>query len=63
MDPFSSYEAQEDNRIRRLGDMQVKDLENKWNKITCTLAKYAEYANIRGDKTGGFGVTKPAIRS
>jgi len=24
----------------------------------CMLAKYAEYANVGGNKTGGFGVTK-----
>jgi len=37
---------------------ELKDLENEWNKVTCMLAKYAEYANIGGNKTGGFGVTK-----
>jgi CRISPR-associated endoribonuclease Cas6 len=37
---------------------EVKDKESEWNKITCMLAKYAEYANIGGNKTGGFGVTK-----
>jgi len=37
---------------------ELKDKESEWNKITCTLAKYAEYANIGGNKTGGFGVTK-----
>jgi len=37
---------------------ELKDLESEWNKITCMLAKYAEYANIGGNKTGGFGVVK-----
>jgi len=37
---------------------ELKDKESEWNKITCMLAKYAEYANIGGNKTGGFGVTK-----
>jgi len=37
---------------------EMKDKESKWNKITCMLAKYAEYANIGGNKTGGFGETK-----
>jgi len=37
---------------------ELKDLESEWNKITCMLAKYAEYANIGGNKTGGFGVTR-----
>jgi hypothetical protein len=30
---------------------EVKDEESKWNMITCMLAKYAEYANIGGNKT------------
>jgi CRISPR/Cas system endoribonuclease Cas6 (RAMP superfamily) len=37
---------------------EMRDKESEWNKITCMLAKYAEYANIGGNKTGGFGVTK-----
>jgi len=37
---------------------ELKDLESEWNRITCMLAKYAEYANVGGNKTGGFGVTK-----
>ncbi len=35
---------------------ELKDLKGEWNKITCIMAKYAEYANIGGNKTGGFGV-------
>jgi len=37
---------------------ELKDTESEWNKTTCMLAKYAEYSNIGGNKTGGFGVTK-----
>jgi CRISPR/Cas system endoribonuclease Cas6 (RAMP superfamily) len=37
---------------------ELKDKENEWNEITCMLVKFAEYANIGGNKTGGFGVTK-----
>jgi CRISPR-associated endoribonuclease Cas6 len=37
---------------------ELKDLESEWNKITCMLARYAEYANIGGNKTGGFGVSR-----
>jgi len=37
---------------------ELKDKKSKWNKTTCMLAKYAEYVNIGGNKTGGFGVTK-----
>jgi CRISPR-associated endoribonuclease Cas6 len=37
---------------------ELKDKKSKWNKITYMLAKYTEYANIGGNKTGGFGVTK-----
>jgi CRISPR/Cas system endoribonuclease Cas6 (RAMP superfamily) len=41
---------------------ELKDLESEWNKITYMLAKFAEYANIGGNKTGGFGATKFAPR-
>lgn len=37
---------------------EMKDKESEWNRITCMLAKYAEYANIGGNKTGGYGVVK-----
>jgi CRISPR-associated endoribonuclease Cas6 len=37
---------------------ELKDLESEWNKITYMLAEYAEYANVGGNKTGGFGVTR-----
>jgi CRISPR-associated endoribonuclease Cas6 len=37
---------------------EMKDEESEWNKITCMLAKYAEYANVGGNKTGGFGVAR-----
>jgi CRISPR-associated endoribonuclease Cas6 len=34
-------------------EMKAKD---EWNKVTCMLARFAEYSNIGGNKTGGFGV-------
>jgi len=37
---------------------ELKDLKSEWNKITYMLAELAEYANIGGNKTGGFGMTK-----
>jgi CRISPR-associated endoribonuclease Cas6 len=37
---------------------ELKDNESEWNKITCMLAKFAEYANVGGNKTGGFGVVR-----
>lgn len=37
---------------------EMKGKESEWNKVTIMLAKYAEYANIGGNKTGGYGVTK-----
>jgi CRISPR-associated endoribonuclease Cas6 len=37
---------------------EMKDRDSEWNEITSMLAKYAEYANIGGNKTGGFGVVK-----
>lgn len=30
----------------------------EWSRVTYTLAKFAEYANIGGNRTGGFGVVK-----
>ncbi|MEM3736587.1 MAG: CRISPR system precrRNA processing endoribonuclease RAMP protein Cas6 [Candidatus Bathyarchaeia archaeon] len=42
---------------------ELKDKESWWNKITCMLARFAEYANVGGNRTGGFGVTKFASRS
>jgi len=35
--------------------------ENRWNKTTQILAKFAEYSNIGGNRTGGFGVTRCKI--
>ncbi|MEM4733018.1 MAG: CRISPR system precrRNA processing endoribonuclease RAMP protein Cas6 [Candidatus Bathyarchaeia archaeon] len=37
---------------------EVKDKESEWARVTCMLARYAEYANIGGNKTGGYGVTR-----
>ncbi|HGE73016.1 TPA: CRISPR system precrRNA processing endoribonuclease RAMP protein Cas6 [Candidatus Poribacteria bacterium] len=40
---------------------EMKDLKSEWNKVTVMLAKYAEYSNIGGNKTAGYGVTKFAL--
>jgi CRISPR/Cas system endoribonuclease Cas6 (RAMP superfamily) len=32
--------------------------KGEWNKVTCMLARFAEYANIGGNRTGGFGVVQ-----
>jgi len=37
---------------------ELKDKENQWNKTTHMLARYAEYANIGGNKTAAYGQTK-----
>ena len=37
---------------------KMKDLESEWNRVTVMLAKYAEYSNIGGNKTAGYGVTR-----
>ena len=42
---------------------ELKDLESEWNKVTCMLAKFAEYGNIGGNKTGGFGVTRLVLKA
>ncbi|MBS7630098.1 CRISPR-associated endoribonuclease Cas6 [Candidatus Bathyarchaeota archaeon] len=31
------------------------DEQEEWNKVTLALAKFAEYSNIGGNRTGGFG--------
>lgn len=36
---------------------EMKALD-EWNKVTCALAKFAEYSNIGGNRTGGFGVVQ-----
>ncbi|MEM3694880.1 MAG: CRISPR system precrRNA processing endoribonuclease RAMP protein Cas6 [Candidatus Bathyarchaeia archaeon] len=40
---------------------EMGDLESEWNRVTVMLAKYAEYSNIGGNKTAGYGVTKTNI--
>jgi CRISPR/Cas system endoribonuclease Cas6 (RAMP superfamily) len=37
---------------------EMKDLESEWNRVTVMLAKYAEYSNIGGNKTAGYGVAR-----
>ena len=37
---------------------ELKDNESEWNKVTFMLARFAEYANVGGNKTGGFAVIK-----
>ena len=34
---------------------EIKDKESEWNKVTVMLAKFAEYANIGGNKTAAYG--------
>jgi CRISPR-associated endoribonuclease Cas6 len=41
---------------------EMKDLESEWSKATVMLTKYAEYSNIGGNKTAGYGVTKAITR-
>lgn len=36
-------------------EMKAKD---EWNKVTYMLARFAEYSNVGGNKTGGFGLTR-----
>jgi CRISPR/Cas system endoribonuclease Cas6 (RAMP superfamily) len=42
---------------------ELKDKESEWNKVTCMLSKFAEYANVGGNRTGGFGVVRLALKS
>jgi hypothetical protein len=32
------------------------DAKDEWNKVTVALPWFAEYSNIRGNRTGGFEV-------
>lgn len=41
---------------------EMKNRKSEWNAITCMLAKYAEFANVGGNRTGGFGVTRLALK-
>ena len=42
---------------------EIKDEESEWNKMTKVLARFAEFANVGGNRTGGFGVVRLALRS
>jgi CRISPR-associated endoribonuclease Cas6 len=42
---------------------ELKDKEIEWNRVTCMLIKFAEYANVGGNRTGGFGVVRLALKS
>ena len=37
---------------------EIKDKESEWNRITCMLARFAEFASVGGNRTGGFGVAR-----
>ena len=52
-----SHEEKEDGGISGLGDL-LGDYQSRLNNITCMLARYAEYANMGGDRSDGFGVTR-----
>jgi CRISPR/Cas system endoribonuclease Cas6 (RAMP superfamily) len=41
---------------------ETKDEESEWNKMTQALARFAEFANAGGNRTGGFGVVKSALK-
>jgi len=36
----------------------LKDKESEWNKMTLMFSRFAEYASVGGNKTGGFGVVR-----
>jgi len=42
---------------------EIKDEESEWNKMTQVLARFAEFANVWGNRTGGFGVVRLALKS
>ncbi|MBS7615559.1 CRISPR-associated endoribonuclease Cas6 [Candidatus Bathyarchaeota archaeon] len=42
---------------------EMKDKESEWNKVTYMLARFAEYVNVGGNRTGGFGVVGLALKA
>ena len=38
------------------------DANDKWNRLTVTLARLAEYSNVGGNRTGGFGEVKLQLK-
>lgn len=40
---------------------ELKD--NPWNKTTYMLARYAEYANVGGNKTAAYGQTRILLQN
>jgi len=42
---------------------ELKDKESEWNEVTFMLARFVEYANVGGNRTGGFGVVRLAFSS
>lgn len=38
------------------------DTQDEWNRVTVTLARFAEYSNIGGNRTGGFGETRIVVK-
>jgi len=50
-----------------MGGIRNEGLD-KWSQVTLVFARFAEYSNIGGNRTGGFGVTlfvskdKPAVK-
>jgi CRISPR/Cas system endoribonuclease Cas6 (RAMP superfamily) len=34
-------------------EYELGDKDNQWNKVTCMLAKFAEYANVGGTRQEG----------
>jgi len=43
-------------------EYEMDDL-GEWNGVTLALARFAEYSNIGGNRTGGFGEAKLALKS
>ena len=39
------------------------DAMDEWNRVTVALTRFAEYSNVGGNRTGGFGETKLALKS
>jgi len=38
------------------------DAMDEWNRVTVALARFAEYSNIGGNRTGGFGETRLVVK-
>ncbi len=42
---------------------EMSDLESLWNMVTVMLARFGEFSNVGGNRTGGFGNVKAVLEN